>query len=66
MPAYAIHSRADGTVPLARVERGVEALRSQGGDVTLRILDDIPHHLIPGYIDALHEALPWVQKAWAR
>jgi len=66
MPAYAIHSRADGTVPLARVERGVAALRAQGGDVTLRILDDIPHHLIPGYIDALHETLPWVQKAWAR
>ena len=35
MPVYAIHSRADRTVPLDRVERGVKALQAQGGNVTL-------------------------------
>jgi len=66
MPVYAIHSRADRTVPLDRVERGVQSLRAQGGDVTLALIDDIPHHMIAGYIDALSETRPWVQKIWAR
>lgn len=66
MPVYAIHSRADRTVPLERVERGVEALRAQGGDITLTLVDDIPHNLIPGFIDPLAGAMPWVQTIWAR
>ncbi|MGD9904576.1 MAG: dienelactone hydrolase family protein [Vicinamibacterales bacterium] len=66
MPVYAIHSRADATVPFTRVESGAQALSAQGGDVTLRLLDDVAHHMIPGYVDALHEAMPWVLRIWAR
>ena len=66
MPVYVIHSRADRTVPLDRVERGVKALHAQGGNVTLTLIDDIPHNLIPGFIDPLAAALPWVQQVWAR
>ena len=66
MPVYVIHSRADRTVPLDRVERGVKALQAQGGNVTLTLIDDIPHNMIPGFIDPLAAAVPWVQQAWAR
>jgi predicted peptidase len=66
IPVYAIHSRADRTVPLERVEAGVKALQAQGGDVTLALIDDIAHNMIPGFIDPLAAAMPWVQKVWAR
>jgi predicted peptidase len=66
MPVYVIHSRADRTVPLDRVERGVKALQGQGGDVTLRLIDDIAHNMIPGFIDPLAAAVPWVQQVWGK
>ena len=66
MPVYAIHSRADRTVPLDRVERGVKALQAQGGNVTLTLIDDIPHSMIPGFIEPLAAAVPWVTQVWAR
>jgi predicted peptidase len=66
MPVYAIHSRADRTVPLDRVEAGVKALQGLGGNVTLTLIDDIPHNLIPGFIDPLAGAMPWVTKVWAQ
>lgn len=66
MPVYAIHSRADRTVPLDRVEAGVKALQGLGGNVTLTLIDDIPHNLIPGFIDPLAGAMPWVTRVWAQ
>jgi predicted esterase len=66
MPVYAIHSRADRTVPLDRVEAGVKALQGLGGNVTLTLIDDIPHNLIPGFIDPLAGAMPWVTKVWTQ
>ena len=66
MPVYAIHSRADRTVPLDRVERGVKALQAQGGNVTLTLIDDIPHSMIPGFIEPLAAAMPWITQVWAR
>lgn len=66
MPVYAIHSRADRTVPLDRVERGVKALQAQGGNVTLTLIDDIPHSMIPGFIEPLAAAMPWITQLWAR
>ena len=64
MPVYVIHSRADRTVPLDRVERGVKALQALGGNVTLALIDDVAHHMIPGFIDPLASAIPWVQQVW--
>ena len=64
MPVYAIHSRADRTVPLDRVERGVKALQAQGGNVTLTLIDDIAHNMIPGFIEPLAGAMPWVKRVW--
>lgn len=66
VPVYAIHSRADRTVPLERVERGVKALQELGGDVTLTLIDDIAHNMIPGFIDPLAGAVPWVTRVWAQ
>jgi predicted peptidase len=64
MPVYVIHSRADRTVPLERVERGVKALQAQGGQVTLVLIDDVAHNMIPGFIEPLAGAIPWVKRVW--
>ena len=66
MPVYAIHSRADRTVPLDRVERGVKALQAQGGNVSLTLIDDIAHNMIPGFIEPLAGAMPWVKRVWGQ
>jgi predicted peptidase len=63
-PLYVIHSRVDGSVPAERVERAVRALEALGGRVTLHLLDDVPHHMIPGYIEPLAGAMPWVRRVW--
>jgi predicted peptidase len=64
-PLYVIHSRADETVTVETVEEAVRTLEGRGARVTLSLIDDIPHHLVPGFIESLSEARPWVLKAWA-
>jgi hypothetical protein len=32
--------------------------------VTLALIDDVAHHMIPGFIDPLASAVPWVQQVW--
>jgi hypothetical protein len=34
--------------------------------VTLTLIDDIPHSMIPGFIEPLAAAVPWVTQVWAR
>jgi dienelactone hydrolase len=63
-PLYVIHSRADRTIPVERVERAVKALEAAGGRVTLVLVDDVPHHLIPGYVEPLAGAMPWIRGIW--
>jgi predicted peptidase len=65
MPIYVIHSRADETVTVETVEEAVRTLEGRGANVTLSIIDDIPHHLVPGFVASLAEAKPWIAKAWA-
>ena len=64
MPLYVIQSRADQTVPAAAVERAVQTLKGRGGDVTLVLIDDIAHNVIPGFIDPLNGAIPWIHRTW--
>ena len=66
MPLYVIHSRADETVPVEPVEQAVRTLKGRGADVTLTLIDDVPHHMVPGFIGALEAAMPWVRGAWNR
>ena len=63
-PLYVIHSRADQTVPAGPVERAVRAIDERGGTITLVLIDDIPHHLIPGFIEPLAGAIPWIRQVW--
>jgi predicted peptidase len=63
-PLYVIHSRADQTVPVAPLERAVRVLEAKGGKVTLVLIDDIAHNMIPGFIDPLAGAMPWIRQAW--
>ncbi len=65
-PLYVIHSRADETVPIEPLEAAVKVLKGRGGDVTTAFLDDVPHHLVPGFVDALADATPWVRGVWDR
>jgi predicted peptidase len=65
-PLYVIHSKADETVPVEPVEEAVQTLKSRGADVTLMLLDDVPHHMVPAFIDSLEAAAPWIRGVWAR
>ena len=47
-PLYVIHSKADETVPVEPVEDAVRTLKGRGADVTLRLIDDVPHHMVSG------------------
>ncbi len=66
MPLYVIHSRADETVPIEPLERAVQTLKGRGADITTAFIDDVPHHLVPGFIDALAAATPWIRGVWER
>jgi predicted peptidase len=64
MPIYVIHSRADQTIPVGPVERAVQTLKGRGGDVTLSLIDDIPHNMVSGFVEPLAGALPWIRRVW--
>ena len=66
MPLYVIHSRADETVPIEPLEQAVQTLKGRGADITAAIIDDVPHHMVPGFIDALAAAMPWIRGVWER
>ncbi len=66
MPLYVIHSRADETVPVEPLEQAVQTLKGRGADITLTLIDEVPHHMVPGFIDALEAAAPWVRDVWDR
>lgn len=66
MPLYVIHSRADETVPIEPLEQAVQTLKGRGADITTAFIDDVPHHLVPGFVDALHDATPWIRGVWER
>ena len=64
LPLYVIHSRADETVPLEPLEEAVQALKGRGGNVTLALIDDIPHNMVSGFIEPLAGAVPWLRQVW--
>lgn len=66
MPLYVIHSRADETVPIEPLEKAVQTLKGRGADITTAFIDDVPHHLVPGFVDALEGATPWIRNVWDR
>lgn len=66
MPLYVIHSRADETVPIEPLEKAVQTLKGRGADITTAFIDDVPHHMVPGFIDALEATTPWIRGVWDR
>ncbi len=66
MPLYVIHSKADQTVPVGPVEAAVQTLKGRGGNVTLVLIDDIPHSLVSGFVEPLADAVPWIRQVWER
>ena len=65
-PLYVIHSRADETFPIEPLEEAVKAIKGRGGEVSLALIDEVPHHLVSAYGDALHDAIPWITGIWDR
>lgn len=66
MPLYVIQSRADQVIDTEAVTEAVQTLKGRGADVTLAEIDDVPHNMVSGYIDALAAAEPWIRRQWAR
>lgn len=66
MPLYVVQSRADQVIDLEAVTESVQTLKGRGADITLAEIDDVPHHMVSGYIDALAAAEPWIRRQWDR
>lgn len=64
MPVYVIHSRSDDTAPFASTEQAARALEGGGAEITFVALDDAPHRDVSAYVDALHGAIPWINRLW--
>ena len=60
-PLYVIHSRADQTVSVEPVEEAVQTLKGRGAEITLSLIDDVPHHMVPGFIESRSKPQPWIQ-----
>jgi len=64
IPMYVIHSRNDASQPFDATERAVRSLEERGVNVTLVALDDVSHADLPGYIEPLNAAMPWIRRVW--
>ncbi len=65
-PLYVIHSTKDDVVPFKPAKTHVENLKDAGADVELVVIDDLTHYQTPLYGKYLNQAVPWIQKAWAK
>lgn len=66
VPVYAIHSRQDQTVPFASESTLVAQIRTNGGMVSLAVIDSLPHLPAMIYQGALRAAVPWIRRQWSR
>lgn len=66
IPIYVIHGEEDEIFPLAMTAYAVNKL--QEGDVSIELvtLEGITHYETIRFIEPLREAVPWIEKAWAR
>jgi predicted peptidase len=64
VPVFAVHSRADQTVPIGPTEQRIAVLKQRGINAQLVAVNGIQHYETYKFVDALRQAVPWVREIW--
>jgi predicted peptidase len=64
VPVFAVHSRADQTVPIGPVEQRIAVLKQRGINAQIIVVNGIEHYETYRFVDALRQAVPWVKEIW--
>lgn len=64
IPVYVLHSRMDEVVPLRPTERMVTALKANGAQVELKVVEGISHYETHRFARSLRAAVPWIREVW--
>ena len=64
VPVFAVHSRADQTVPIGPTEQRIAELKKRGINAQLVAVNGIQHYETYKFVDALRQAVPWVKEIW--
>ncbi|MBN1425335.1 dienelactone hydrolase family protein [Candidatus Fermentibacteria bacterium] len=66
IPVYVIHSRNDEVMPVKPTADVVGLIQEQGARIKLVVIDGASHYDVGAFTRHLHEAVPWIQRAWKR
>jgi predicted peptidase len=64
VPVFAVHSRADQTMPIAATEKRIAELKQRGMNAQLVVLNGIQHYETGRFVDGLKQAVPWLREIW--
>jgi predicted peptidase len=64
VPVLAIHSRDDERVPIEPAEARIAELKEARVRAEIIVLTGIAHYATSRYVDALRNAVPWLQEIW--
>ena len=66
IPLYVIHARNDDVVPFAGAEEAVAAVRAKGEPIEIVVVEKLTHYDTARYVTYLRDAVPWIERIWAR
>jgi len=66
IPLYVIHARNDDVVPFAGAEEAVAAVKAKGVPVEFVVAEKLTHYDTARYVTYLRDAMPWIERVWAR
>ena len=64
LPIYIIHSLDDELLPYTDAKRAYQALVGDGRQVEFETVQGVGHFEGVGYIEPLHESIPWLINTW--
>jgi len=66
IPLMVIHGRNDEIVPINDTKTAVLALEQRDVDITFRILEGVTHYETHYFVNALRNAIPWLEDRWEK
>ena len=66
LPLFVIHGAQDALFPIDDTQSAVERIRSNGGNVEMRVLEHASHFDVHEFVDPLQEATRWLKEIWQR
>jgi len=64
LPVFAVHSRADQTMPIRPTEQRIAELKQRGINAQIVVLNGIQHYETYKFVDGLRQAVPWIREIW--